>query len=61
MANTLTPVDVYAIVNAAAAEMYGSLSTLQAQDTSSFVSIGEYMLRTGYTNTLNALSRRQTL
>lgn len=56
MANTLTPVDVYAIVNAAAAEMYGSQSTLQAQDTSSFVSIGEHMLRTGYTNTLNALS-----
>lgn len=56
MANTLTPADVYAIVNAAAAEMYGSQSTLQAQDTSSFVSIGEHMLRTGYTNTLNALS-----
>lgn len=56
MANILTPVDVYAIVNAAAAEMYGSQSTLQAQDTSSFVSIGEHMLRTGYTNTLNALS-----
>lgn len=56
MANTLTPTDVYAIVNAAAAEMYGSQSTLQAQDTSSFVSIGEHMLRTGYTNTLNALS-----
>ena len=56
MANTLTPTDVYAIVNAAAAEMYGSQSALQAQDTSSFVSIGEHMLRTGYTNTLNALS-----
>jgi hypothetical protein len=56
MANTLTPVDVYAIVNAAAAEMYGANATLQAQDTSSFVSIGEHMLRTGYTNTLNALS-----
>lgn len=56
MANTLTPTDVYAIVNAAAAEMYGANATLQAQDTSSFVSIGEHMLRTGYTNTLNALS-----
>ena len=56
MANTLTPVDVYAIVNAAAAEMYGAEATLQAQDTTSFVSIGEKMLRTGYTNTLNALS-----
>lgn len=56
MANTLTPTDVYAIVNAAAAEMYGAEATLQAQDTTSFVSIGEHMLRTGYTNTLNALS-----
>lgn len=56
MANTLTPTDVYAIVNAAAAEMYGANTTLQAQDTTSFVSIGEHMLRTGYTNTLNALS-----
>ncbi|MBP5749824.1 MAG: hypothetical protein J6X24_03455 [Firmicutes bacterium] len=36
--------------------MYGANATLQAQDTSSFVSIGEHMLRTGYTNTLNALS-----
>lgn len=56
MANTLTPKDVYAIVNAAATEMYGADTDLQAQDTSSFVSIGEKMLRTGYTNTLNALS-----
>lgn len=56
MANTLTPTDVYAIVNAAVKEMYGGEATLQAQDTTSFVSIGEHMLRTGYTNTLNALS-----
>lgn len=56
MANTLTPTDVYAIVNAAAAEMYGNNATIQARDTTSFVSIGEHMLRTGYTNTLNALS-----
>lgn len=56
MANTLTPTDVYAIVNAAAAEMYGKNATIQARDTTSFVSIGEHMLRTGYTNTLNALS-----
>lgn len=56
MANTLTPVDVYAIVNAAAAEMYGADATIQARDTTTFVSIGEHMLRTGYTNTLNALS-----
>lgn len=56
MANTLTPTDVYAIVNAAAAEMYGKNATIQARDTTTFVSIGEHMLRTGYTNTLNALS-----
>ena len=56
MANTLQPVDVYTLVNAAAKEMYGADSTLQARDTSSFVSVGEHMLRTGYTNTLNALS-----
>lgn len=56
MANTLTPTDVYAIVNAAVKEMYGGEATLQAQNTTSFVSVGEHMLRTGYTNTLNALS-----
>lgn len=56
MANTLTPTDVYSIVNAMAAEMYGSNNTLTAFDTSSFTSVGEAMLRTGYENTLNALS-----
>lgn len=56
MANTLTPTDVYGIVNAMAAEMYGANNTLQAINTSTFVTVGEHMLRTGYTNTLNALS-----
>ena len=56
MANTLTPTDVYQIVNAAAAEMYGANNSVQAVDTTTFVSVGEAMLRTGYTNTLNALS-----
>lgn len=56
MANSLTPTDVYAIVNAMAAEMYGANATIQAVDTSSFVSVGEHLLRSGYTNTLNALS-----
>lgn len=56
MANSLTPTDVYAIVNAMAAEMYGANATIQAVDSSSFVSVGEHMLRTGYTNTLNSLS-----
>ena len=56
MANSLTPIDVYAIVNGMAEEMYGAQATLQAVDTSTFVTVGERMLRTGYTNTLNALS-----
>lgn len=56
MANTFTPTDVYGIVNAMAAEMYGANNSLQAINTSTFVTIGEKMLRTGYTNTLNALS-----
>lgn len=56
MANTLTPVDVYGIVNAMQGEMFGSAATIQAVDTSTFVTVGEHMLRTGYTNTLDALS-----
>lgn len=56
MANSFSPIDVYAIVNAMAAEMGGDVATLTAVDTSSFVTVGEHMLRTGYTNTLNALS-----
>ena len=56
MANTLTPTDVYGVVNAMAVEMYGDNSTLTAFDTTTFVTVGEHMLRTGYTNTLNALS-----
>ena len=44
--NTLTPTDVYAIVNAAAKAMYGGNTAIQATDTSSFVSVGEAMLRT---------------
>lgn len=56
MANTLTPTDVYGIVNAMNQEMFGANATIQALDTSSFVTVGEHMLRTGYTNTLDALS-----
>lgn len=56
MANSLTPTDVYGIVNAMAEEMYGATNSLQAINTSTFVTVGEKMLRTGYTNTLNALS-----
>jgi len=56
MANTLTPTDVYAIINAMAREMGGDAATLTAVDTTTFSTVGEKMLRVGYTNTLNALS-----
>ena len=56
MARTLTPVDCYALINAIAAEATGQQSTLQAVDTSTFVSVGETILRTGTENTLNAIS-----
>ena len=56
MANTLTPTDVYGIVNAMAAEMWGSNATLTAINTQTFSTVGEAMLRTGYENTIGALS-----
>ena len=55
MPNTFTPTDVYSIVNAMSDQMFGT-GALAAVDTSSFVSIGEKMLRTGVTNTLDALA-----
>ena len=56
MANTLTPTDVYGIVNAMSAEMFGQNNTLTAFNTSSFATVGEAMLRTSYENTVGALS-----
>lgn len=56
MANSFTPTDVYGIVNAMAREMFGANNTITAINTSTFQTIGEKMLRSGYTNTLNALS-----
>lgn len=56
MARTLTPVDCYALINAIAKEATGQEATLHAQDTSSFVSVGETILNTGTENTLNAIS-----
>lgn len=56
MARTLTPVDCYTLINAIAKEATGQEALLQAQDTSSFVSVGETILNTGYENTLNAIS-----
>lgn len=58
MANTLTPQDVYTIVNAMTAEMYGANNTLTAFNTSSFATVGEAVLSNsvGFENTVNALS-----
>ena len=56
MANTLTPTDVYGIVNSMSEEMWGANNTLTAFNTSTFATVGEAMLRTGYENTVNALS-----
>lgn len=56
MANTLTPTDVYGIVNAMSKEMFGANQTITAMDTSSFATVGEKILRSGYENTVSALS-----
>lgn len=56
MANTLTPQDVYGIVNAMNQEMFGPNATITAINTSTFVAVGEAILRSGLTNTLDALS-----
>ena len=53
---TLTPTDCYALINAIAKEATGQESTLQAVNTSTFVSVGESILRTGTENVLNSLS-----
>lgn len=52
----LTPKDCYALINAIYAEATGQDGTLTAVDSSSFVSVGESILRTGTENTLNAIS-----
>lgn len=51
----LTPQDCYALINAISAELTGQAPALVAEDTSSFVSVGESILRSGTENTLNAL------
>lgn len=53
---TLTPLDCYQLINAIAAEATGQDGTLTAVNTSTFVSVGESILRTGTENTLNAIS-----
>lgn len=56
MSRTMTPIDAYALINAVAKEATGQEATLQAVDSSTFVSVGETVLSTGTENTLNALS-----
>ena len=53
---TLTPLDCYQLINAIAAEATGQDGTLTAVNTSTFISVGESILRTGTENTLNAIS-----
>lgn len=55
MANLLTPVDVYALMNAVVSQATGR-SDLAVVDTTTFASVGEIVLRTGTENTLNAIS-----
>lgn len=55
MANTLIPQDVYVLMNDIAYQATGR-KDLTAVDTSSFVSVGETLLRTGVENTMNAIS-----
>lgn len=55
MANTLTPTDVYAIVNSVAHQVLGT-TALTAVDSTTFVTVGETLLRTSTENTLNAIS-----
>lgn len=56
MARTLTPRDAHVLMNALVKEATGQNSTVQAVDTSTFVSAGETVLATGVENTLNSLA-----
>ena len=55
MANVLTPIDVYALMNAVVSQATGR-TDLAVVDTTTFSSVGEIVLRTGTENTLNAIS-----
>jgi len=56
MARTLTPKDCHAIVNLMIKEAIGKDATIQAVDTSSFVSAGETLMSLGHEAVLNSLS-----
>lgn len=53
---TLTPQDAHVLINAIQNEMLGDKATVQAIDTSSFVSVGETLLSYGTENVLNAMA-----
>lgn len=53
--NSLTPYDAYQLINSAVQQATGR-SDLVATDTSSFVTVGETILRTGTENVLSAIS-----
>lgn len=55
MANVLTTVDVYALMNDVVSQATGR-TDLAVVDTTTFASVGEIVLRTGTENTLNAIS-----
>ncbi len=57
MARSLTPQDAYSIMNLLVKEATGQDATIQAVNSSTFVSVGETVLATGTENVLNALSR----
>lgn len=56
MARVLTTKDAYSIVNLMVKEATGQDATIQAVDSSSFVSVGETLLAAGVENTLNTLA-----
>lgn len=56
MGNTLTVTDVYGIVNAMNAEMFGVNASITAINTSTFATVAENMLRTSVTGTYDALN-----
>lgn len=53
--NSLTPVDVYKIVNNMNSQMFGT-KEIEVIDATSFVSVGEKMLRSGTENIMNAMA-----
>lgn len=55
MANILTPIDVYQLMNEIVSQATGR-TDLAAVNTTNFASVGETVLRTGTENTLNAIS-----